>query len=240
MNTIKTLIAIFCTVSLSSAYSAGFQPSGNGTSANTQATATLSAVCTISAQDVKFGNLVLPLSAQSASSSMTVLCSKSAPYTIALAYGGVYGSGTQTVTGTLGSAGNYFNNAWIGGSGISYTQGYCAYNVAGQTDTYYTIAPNLNQSANYGCTSTAQIQIGASYTYGKMNGVMYGDSIAYSIQVPNNSSQVWNTGLGSYSSSGTGNSQSIPIVVNLVPAQSSNNYPSPDTYMDTVTATISY
>lgn len=209
-------------------------------SASTQATASVSAECTIQAQNLSFGNLVLPLSAQSASTSMNVLCSKNASYTVGLAYGGVYGSGSQTVTGTLGSAGNYYNNAWAGGSGVSYTEGYCAYNVSGQTDQIMVVSPNLNQADNYGCTQTAQVQVGATYTYGKMTGIVNGDSIGYSIQVPNNPGAVWNTGVGSYTAIGTGNNQAIPVVGTLVPAQSSGNYPTPDSYMDTVTATVSF
>lgn len=221
MNTIKSLIAIFCAVAcVSSAYSAGFQPSSSASTANTQATATLSAECTITAQDVKLGALVLPLSAQSASSSMTVLCSKSAPYTIALAYGGVYGKGETTGSPLVGSLNNGSNNT-------------CIYNINGSNQSIQIpVSQSLNCPSFYGATEP--------YGYGKMIGVISGDSIAYSIQVPNSLGEIWNTGEGSYSANGTGSVQSIPVVLSLVPAQSSGNYPSPDTYMDTVTATISY
>lgn len=221
MKTIKALLSIFLAVSVSSAYCASVQPSPvNASSANTQATATLSAECTITAQDVKLGALVLPLSAQSASSSMTVLCSKSAPYTIALAYGGVYGKGETTGSPLVGSLNNGANNT-------------CIYNINGSNQSFQIpVSQSLNCPSSYGSTEP--------YGYGMMMGVMSGDSIAYSIQVPNSLGEIWNTGEGSYSANGTGSVQSIPVVLTLVPAQSSGNYPSPDTYMDTVTATISY
>jgi spore coat protein U-like protein len=71
--------------------------------ANTQTTATVGATCTIVAQNLNFGALTLPLSSQTASTSMSVLCSKSHAYTVGLAYGGVYGSGggSGTAYGTV-------------------------------------------------------------------------------------------------------------------------------------------
>lgn len=171
-------------------------------SASTQAKATLSAVCTISAQNLSFGNLVLPISAQTASSSMSVLCSKNANYTVGLAYGGVYGTtSTQTI------AHEYQSCVGFGDP---------------PPECYY-----------YTTTTT-------TYNYGKMLGVAKGDYIGYSIQVPNQPSEVWNAGNYSYSSTGTGVSQSIPVVGTLVPSQSGSKYPIPDSYMDTVTATINF
>lgn len=71
---------------------------GQAVAANTtgsnKATATLSATCTISSNSVNFGMLILPLTTQSATSNMTVMCNKGAPYTIDLAYGGIYGQGS--------------------------------------------------------------------------------------------------------------------------------------------------
>jgi spore coat protein U-like protein len=235
----KTIIALSLSLVIAPVFAITNQ-AGNNSTASTQATATVSATCTIQANNLSFGSLVLPIASQGASTSMNVLCSKNASYTINLAYGGVYGSGSSVATGTLGSAGNYFNNSWIGGTGISYSEGYCAYNVAGQTDSYYTIAPNMNQADNYGCAKTAQLTIGKSYSYGVMTGVANGDSIAYSIQTPGNASTVWNTGLGSYTATGTGISQSIPVTGTLLPSQSTSPYPSPDSYLDTVTATVSF
>ena len=79
-----------------------------------------------------------------------------------------------------------------------------------------------------------------AYSYGMMTGASKGDSIAYSIQVPGNPSQVWNSGEHNYTSTATGENEVIPIVVTLQPAQTPNQYPSADTYMDIVTATINY
>lgn len=206
-------------------------------SANTQATATVSAECTIQAQNLSFGALVLPLSAQSASTSMNVLCSKNASYTVGLAYGGVYGSGSGGTGGTpenlvlTGSPGTYNGQ----GQEIARTCNYVS-----SSDTSTVVTTTQAPSPGFTCGMNISYTPPAGYGYGKMIGVMSGDSIGYSIQVPNNAGEVWNAGQNSYTAIGTGSNQAIPVIGTLVPAQSSGNYPTPDSYMDTVTATVSF
>lgn len=225
------------------------------TSANNQATATVAAECTISAQNLSFGNLVLPLSAQSASTSMTVLCSKSHTYSVGLAYGGIYGQGGSAGSNYIQSAGDCYgsacpkniNNVTPTGAAEIWN----VYNPSGQLiSSLSSVVNNPPVSvweADWGVTLTESNGIyyeGAvaspSYAYGKMLGVAHGDNIAYAIQVPNNPGQVWNAGENNYSSTGTGVSQTIPVVGTLIPAQSGSNYPTPDSYMDSVTAVVSF
>lgn len=199
------------------------QASGSIT-ATAKASATLAAVCTISAQAVNFGQIALPVGAQSATSNMNVTCTKNSSYTISLAYGGVYGQGGQSANLTLTSGSKV-----AGGSACNYGG---TVNGTYQTVYYY----------NYGspyCPSTYSYS-STPYGYGKMSGAANGDSIAYSIQVPGNSSEIWNSGNYSYTATGTGSNQTIPVVVTLVPSQTANQYPSADNYLDTVTATINY
>jgi spore coat protein U-like protein len=228
-----------------------------GTSANTQATASISSVCTISAQNLSFGNLVLPLSAQSASTSMSVLCSNKSSYTIGLTYGGIYGSGisgnywtavSQACNSSTNASSMYYNPLNPNGTagGYVWTEyntsgkvvgGACTTSPPGNSGTYvatlgYTASTTNGQYYNPANTTV--------YNYGKMTGVANGDNIAYSIQVPNNPNQVWNNSNYSYSATGTGVTQSIPVVGKLVPAQSGSSYPTPDMYMDTVTATVNF
>lgn len=204
--------------------------------ANPKATATLAAMCTISAQNLAFGNLVLPISAQTASSNMTVLCSKNASYTVGLAYGGVYGTTSQDVSATYNLTGYT--------SGNGYTYQTCKYTATGPDGTTYTKSVGNNGNAPWGyCPTTSGTKVistASVYTYGKMIGVAKGDNIAYSIQVPNQPGQVWNAGNYNYTSTGTGSSQTLPVLGTLVPAQTSENYPVPDMYMDTVTTTVSF
>jgi spore coat protein U-like protein len=212
------------------------------TSASTKATATLSSACTISAQNLSFGSLTLPLSSQSASSSMSVLCSKSHAYTVGLAYGGVYGQGPGIVGYIIATNDNgqeYLSNAsgTIGNNVMSSCGSPDCNPYAGSTlKSVGTINCNVGGS---NCTLYSAT-ITTAYTYGKMLGVAKGDSIGYSIQVPNQPGKIWNTGNASYSDTGTGVSQTIPVVGTLVPSQSGSNYPTPDMYMDTVTATVNF
>lgn len=199
-------------------------------SANTQANATVSATCTISVQNLSFGNLVLPLSAQTASTSMNVLCSKNHAYTIGLAYGGIYGQGTvggggyYLPTGACGTYCEMWNQYSASGSYVGWTQ-----TVMGQ------------EPSDVTSVSKGLYYIGITpYTYGKMLGVASGDNVAYSIQVPGNPGKVWNAGENNYSATGIGATQTIPVVGTLVPSQSGSSYPTPDSYMDTVTATVSF
>jgi spore coat protein U-like protein len=224
------------------------QAKAGSSSASQQATATLSSSCTLSAQNLSFGNLVLPLSAQSASTSMSVLCSKNHSYTVALAYGGVYGQGTgdgsywevigcstQHVSGiTPPACGNYY--IWWYEFNAAGTQ-------IGSSQLYWPTNQAPTGVTGYSGTTTplgTKFQLGSGYSYGLMTGVAKGDHVAYSIQVPGNSAEVWNAGNYSYTATGTGATQSIPVTGKIVPAQSGSNYPTPDMYMDTVTTTVSF
>jgi spore coat protein U-like protein len=200
------------------------QVSGSAT-ANTKASATLSAVCTISSQAVNFGQIVLPVSTQSATSSMSVTCTKGSSYTIGLAYGGVYGQGGQSGTLTNTSA-SRATGGWICGYGGT---------VNGQ---YVSQAPAYIYGVSF-CPGTSNYAT-TTYSYGLMNGTSKGDTIAYSIQVPNNPTKVWNAGESTYTATGTGVAQSIPVVATLVPGSTTDKYPAADNYLDTVVATISY
>jgi spore coat protein U-like protein len=192
--------------------------------AQTQANATISSTCVIVAQNLNFGALNLPLSSQSASTSMNVQCSKNASYTVNLAYGGVYGQG-----GVSGTLPNTAGGKVTGGSSCTYS-GYIN-GVYYSENEYIYGSPYCPASTSYATPS---------YAYGKMIGAAKGDNIGYSIQVPNNPGQIWNAGNAAYRSTGTGASQTIPVVGTLVPAQSGSSYPTPDAYMDTVTATVSF
>ena len=183
--------------------------------ATPKATATLSSSCVISAQNVSFGQLSLPVGSQSAGSNMSVLCTQGSNYTINLAYGGVYGQGS--VSGTL----NYvrYNNGCIYGGYIN--------------GTYYSQSVNAQN-----CDPTYTYRL-SPYSYGVLKGASKGDSVGYSIQVPNSPGKVWNNGVNSYSAVATGQNDSLPILATLQAGQGSS-YPAPDSYSDTITATISY
>lgn len=221
--TIKAIIVALAQSCLLLSYSAQAATSV----ANPKATATISSSCQISAQNLSFGALVLPVSAQSASSSMSVLCSKNAPYTIGLAYGGIYGKGT--------ASGDYYVSQYAQTHSLYWYEHYSSTGVD-EGSVYMTSIPS-----GYAYNGSAYVNTNQTYyTYGLMSGVASGDTIGYSIQVPGNPAQVWNAGNSSYAGTGSGATQTLPVVGKLVPAQSSSTYPTPDAYMDTVTATVSF
>ena len=81
---------------------------------------------------------------------------------------------------------------------------------------------------------------GTPYDYGMMKGVAKGDSVAYAIYVPDDNSKVWNMGKNSYSGLGTGKEESLNFQAKIITAQNPNSFPTPDFYMDIVTATVTY
>lgn len=237
---------------------------------NLQTTAKLVASCTMVAQNVNFGILLSPLTAQKSSSNMNVLCNNNASYKIDLSYGGVYGTGNPTSDYTVaysnfsGFVHNYqvrnTSGAIIGvlscgGSGGS---------VAGQTSfstpalaQIYGASPYVWVSnATYKACSTdttkplgwvgaydasgQQTLGGAAYNYGVMTGAIKKNLVAYNISIPTDPNKVWNAGNNSYTATGTGSSQTIPLNSTIVPAKSSSLFPAEDFYLDTVTAVITF
>ncbi|ALF87490.1 MULTISPECIES: spore coat protein U domain-containing protein [Ralstonia solanacearum species complex] len=214
----------------------------------TKTTATLAATCTISASSIGFGMLMLPLTTQSANSTMNVLCNKGAPYKIDLAYGGVYGGGSNSYMNySAWESGSYVNvyNFYTSGAFVGRLE--CQWNGSSEWASGYSSLVPIKTCLNHaptgwvGSPTTPGSQaIIKTYDYGMITGAGNGNQVAYSIEVPGDPSKVWNTGVNSYSSTGTGVNQSIPIKASLVPSKINSSYPAPDMYMDTVTATITY
>lgn len=204
----------------------------SSTVANPKATATLAASCTINASNVNFGqvNLQAAQSGVTATSTMNVYCTKGSSYTISLAYGGIYGTGVAsdyyTYQGQASGHYNYyiFNEYTPSGAYV------------GQIDTYY----NPPQGTTYNATTKQYSAGNTVYAYGLLTGVANGDTIGYKITVPNNDSEVWNSGNYSYTGTGTGTNQALPIKATIQTGTHGSSYPSADSYMDVVTATITY
>lgn len=70
------------------------QSSGSVGVGDFKASANIENACLISAANINFGQVFAPLTNQGSQSQMRVQCSNKASYTIGLAYGGVYGTGS--------------------------------------------------------------------------------------------------------------------------------------------------
>lgn len=234
MRVIKFIMGIMMSVvCMSGAFA---QSSATNT---TKATAQLVSSCKIQGQNVNFGNLILPITTQQASSNLTVLCTRSSAFTISM---------TQQ------------NNIWIivpnGNASLSY-----AWNT--DTSTRVSLSSTSCGAMGAGACITAQnysdagsagslglssavcsyppgceVYKNGSSNSGTMKGASKGDSVAYSIQNPSDSSKVWNS-VNTYAGTGTGVNQSIPVIATLIPSGGSS-YPTPDMYTDTVTTQISF
>lgn len=236
ISTLRFSLGLSVSLGLLFAYNPLYAQTLNTATTTTKATATLASVCTLSSQNINFGQIILPIATQTATSSITVQCTKGSPYTIGLAYGGVYGQGTS-------GGGDYYIVTYIGGQGT-----YVLYNHYSATGTLLgsTSSSALNTTGLVHGSGTLAVgskwwvnPASTPYSYGLLNGAAHADTIGYSIQMPNQPSLVWNNGVNSYSSTGTGQNQSIPIVATL---QSGHGvaYPTADSYLDIITATVSY
>lgn len=228
MNKKKIIMAIVI------AFASSTVLAGNSTT-EFQATSKINATCSMSAVNINIGLFLLPLSSQYFGGSINLLCSRETPYTIDLAYGGVYGQEQD-------SDGSYFV---YDSPGYPMEEMYNKYNKNGELMGQQAVfLGNQTAAAGLGCTFNASgtqcLTNGPSYGYGMMTGATKGDFVAYSIFVPGNSSKVWNTGQNSYTGTGTGNQEHLTFQGKIIPAQSGSAYPAPDFYMDTVTASIKY
>lgn len=240
--------------------------SANELTDNLTTTAKIENFCSISANDLNFGVVNLPLTAQSANSTMNVLCNNNTSYTIDLAYGGIYGQGATgngniyTSYPSAGGETTDFKIFLIYENGVNIGALSCGKSTGGLKNTVYFFAnqpvaslygakttgsyiPDVYSACNNGYINSQTLTNLAgvpAYSYGVMNGAAKSDKLAYSISLPNDSSKVWNAGNHSYTSKGIGSNQEIAINASLIPDKSSSKYIAQDTYLDTITATISY
>lgn len=230
-------------------------------------TAKLEKYCSISSDNLNFGVVQSPLVAQQSSSQMAVFCNKNTAYSINLSYGGVYGQGgvnsavyTTSVYSSTSSNGLrntayklYKDGVWVG-SGLSdfacdERGGNLALYVSNQaTKDAFKVASTGWQADTIGICSAGVVspsgltKLGGApaYDYGIMKGLFKGNNLAYKITLPSDSSKVWNQGKNTVAGTGNGEIQYIPLNGQIVPAQSSSLYVAQDSYLDIVTATITY
>lgn len=215
--------------------------------------------CKIETNDVNFGLISLPLTAQSANSQINILCSNQTQYSINLAYGGVYGSGSGSNTGRYFKINRVYYPSGSSIDRIDYEMFNTENKKVAEFQCHNGALKGITLTAGYTMASlpkcigykiegwTGDLKSGVTdylggnaYSYGVMKGILKGDDLAYSISIPNDNSKVWNNGNYAYNATGTGNNQPISINAKIVPNNSSSKYIAADSYLDTVTATISY
>lgn len=229
--------------------------------ANLNTTAQIESFCQINAADINFGVVNLPLTAQTANSQMNVMCSNATAYKVDLSYGGIYGSGggndgvNYTFVKNSGFPGVQIWYAYADGKHIGRFNCYSNQEIYLHTDATaianklgLEVSKTYYDNGKYGLCSGTSVHYGlasklsqvSAYNYGIMKGTMKGDKLAYAITIPNDSTKVWNKGINSYSLIGTGINQVIEMNAKIIVDQSSSKYIAADTYLDTITANVSY
>lgn len=243
----KIIIALAFSLLGASAFAQSTAKVGTG---ELKSTAKIENTCIIVADNVNFGQVYAPLTTQGTQSEMRVLCSKDVPFTIALAYGGKYGTGSDnsykfTLEGH-GDSGSSYRLFTATGTYIGIISCWNNDDIEYRTEAVAKVFGQTNKNRQLDSLDLCNRSVlrsstyGTAYSYGVMNGAMKGNVLAYKITVPGDITKVWNSGNNSYTSKGTGLEQSITYNAQIVPGNSSSLYPAQDMYSDTVTAVISY
>lgn len=242
----------FLGLSIILAFSSHNAFAGN-TAGNFETTASITSTCSISATDVNFGVVSSPLTKQGATGELSVLCTNKSSYQIDLSYASASFTGVKyssTITNTNGNLSTdtqvFDPNNKIIGTITCYTSNslYHAYVDFSTLELaslygYSKYGTNLDSLGACSAGTATQPKSGAS-SYGAMTGISKGNLIGYAISVPGDLSKVWKQGVNSYSNSGTGATQTFIMNASILPDNSSSKYPAQDSYIDTVTAIISY
>lgn len=230
-----------------------------------KASAKIESFCKINTQDINFGVINSPLTSQSGSSEMNVLCSNKTPYEINLSYGGKYAeykpSSISINSKEYSLISIKSNEATFAENGVSMEKTSYSFRCSSTlgiifTKKYEHIFQGLGYNLVYtgswvadskGVCISDKISTtflnkfsGTGYDYGVMNGSFKGDALAYRVTIPGEPNKVWQKGSNSYKNIGTGEIQTIPVNASLVPDKSTSKYLAQDTYLDTITASISY
>lgn len=222
--------------------------------------------CYLSAKDINFGVLVVPLIDHITSSSMEIKCSMGASYTVDLSYGGVYGSGVG------GGGGKSYSMLYNGTNEADYADkgglssyrffdpdvpsyinfvdcyGNGSYQVSSNSKKYGVNKCVLNDEGKYvplgwsvswNNKTRQYFNQGTGYNYGLLTGIKSGEQIKYYVVVPN-STKVWNLGVEKYSSVGNGEVQIIPMKTKIDRADNPTHRLSADTYQDIMSVILTY
>lgn len=233
-----------------------------GVNGTFESSAEIQTMCSISAEDINFGVVSSPLSTQGANASMYVLCNKNTPYSVDLSYGQSVASGdnsgyTLKVHSTEGLLNRY--NIYLNGERVTQNNFDLAcmgnYNYSGAYFADLNVAGIFGSSIVGRYIGTTEIcdsvngvvksdwsafVVGGNKMNGNMKGASKGDLLAYKVLIPDDNSKVWSKGINTYSSVGSGQTQTIRMNAQIIPDNSSSSYVAQDSYFDTITAEVNY
>lgn len=212
--------------------------------------ATITAGCTLTADNINFGVLAAPLTTVSASSSMVVKCSSGAPISIDIVHGNTNGS--ANVSSYLVASGSGGSTHAIVKDSVKVAEISCFNNGTMRFNSYvagslgdivspgYVITSDTYKLCSYGTLNTATVNQYGTPQNGSLNGVFAGEKIIYNMLLPNDNSKFWINGINSYSTTGTGADLVIPLKAQIKSSSNPTYRMTPDTYQDTVTVKLNY
>lgn len=209
--------------------------------------AKIDAGCFLTADNINFGVLMMPLTNQTASSQINIQCSKMAPLSVTVQYGNLASSGVYSVAVINGSN---THTVYKDGQNI----GSIACNVsAGIQNVYFHTSAVRNlfnpqeivgnwvfDKYNLCANDTIKADtITALNKKASLTGLVNGDNLFYSLEVPNDASKIWNS-TNDYKITGTGNSQIIPVKANILKSDNPTYRMAPDMFQGTLSFNLTY
>ena len=229
-------------------------------------TVDIHAGCDLTADNINFGVLMMPLSDSTAQANMNVKCSKGANLEIAINYSENASSSSNSnyriekILSSYGKEGdvvaifdtndenplaylychiNPYNEGWMGVSGVEFREG--VINSLGLSNNIISVW----QPDTYGaCMKTAEgLKVNFDFirgnSIGALTGLTSGEQIKYSLSLPGNDSQIWNNS-SKHSVLATGDNQAIPMKANIKRADNGTHRMTPDTYQSILTVVLTY
>lgn len=225
---------------------------------NMEVTAVVDAGCDLTAENINFGILAMPLQDNTAQSNMNIKCSKGANLELAINYSDNVSNASseytivRNQTRPQGNGPEYevYNSSGslIGSMGCGYPETYpnhVFFSTKQLADLYNTTrkptSPLGWQPDTTGACNTSNFIPNTPFVsnQGVLKGISLQEKINYSLELPDNSSKIWNSS-NKYSILATGDNQVIPMKANIKRASNSNHHYSPDTYQSILTVVLSY
>lgn len=248
-----TLTSIFSLLSLS-ALAQSTTPQSHS---DIEVTAVVDAGCFLTADNINFGVIMMPLQNQSAQSQINVKCSKNANLILSISYNpsaisqDIYTAVADPIYTTRYNFKLYKNGVPISSNSIDM---YCHSELKGGSVHFATSQAeilyfgedkyndwvkdtwNICSGVNLNLTTLSNLGAGAN---GALVGVAKGETIIYTLETPSDSSKVWNA-QNTYSFISNGENQTIPMKANIKSSNNPTYRISPDTYTDSLSVILTY
>ena len=233
------------------------QSSSPQSNSDIEVTAVVEAGCYLTADNINFGVLQMPLNDQSASSNINVQCSKGANLQLAIAYnsqGQVSSGGNYTVQRHDAGTAAEFVKVYKDGQRISSSTYDIECNIGAKNKVWiYSqemksllnapvisgyIPDQWGMCSGNRVTYDVLISSISDETGGSLVGLSSSEQINYFLTVPN-TNNTWG-GNTQYELLATGVEQTIPIKANIKRADNPTHRLTPDTYQSTLTVVLNY